>query len=642
MKILLLGASGILGSQLQNIDPVMICPSHHDCDITNTKYLRKYIEFHEPDVIINCVAIKNVEQRKSLAIKTNIIGNANIAMLCNEYGIRLVYISTDYVYKGDKGNYKETDEVLPFNSYAWSKLGGETSTMLVENHLIIRTSFGESKFDYEKAFEDKTTSKDYVDVIAPLIYKASIGNIKGILNIGTESKTMYDYAVKRNIEVLPIKLSDSEHDSPKDTSLNLDRLIEWQESCKPHTQCRVCNNVGLLKYLDLGMMPLANNLQLTKKESLEQERYPLELMYCNECSLSQLSVVINPVKMFSYYTYRSSINAPYIKHCREMAIDMKERYGINENSFHIDLASNDGTLLKEFRDELGLKVMGVDPAQNLVEIARGNGIESRCDFWNNNLALEIYRNEGNADLITATNVFAHLDKVKDFLFACRTALNIHGVIVIENPYLIDFIENMEFDTIYFEHTQYWAVTPLKVLCEQLDLEIINAEKKDIHGGTMRYTIARKGSRHEVQPSVDFFSKQEVEMGYTSFDKYKNWTISVNELANNFKANIDSLKLEGKKVVAFGASAKGNTLLNYTQTTTDTIDYIIDETPEKIGKYSAGTGIPIYGLDILKTDTPDYIVILAWNFKEVIIKKLIDFGYEGKFIIPIPKFEIIHQ
>ena len=132
------------------------------------------------------------------------------------------------------------------------------------------------------------------------------------------------------------------------------------------------------------------------------------------------------------------------------------------------------------------------------------------------------------------------------------------------------------------------------------------------------------------------------MGYTSFDKYKNWTIAVNELANNFKANIDSLKFEGKKVVAFGASAKGNTLLNYTQTTTDTIDYIIDETPEKIGKYSAGTGIPIYGLDILKTDTPDYIVILAWNFKEVIIKKLIDFGYEGKFIIPIPKFEIIHQ
>ena len=242
MKILLLGASGILGSHLKKIDPVMICPSHHDCDITNTKYLRKYIEFHEPDVIINCVAIKNVEQRKSLAIKTNIIGNANIAMLCNEYGIRLVYISTDYVYKGDRGNYKETDEVLPFNSYAWSKLGGETSTMLVENHLIIRTSFGESKFDYDKAFEDKITSKDYVDVIAPLIYKASIGNIKGILNIGTESKTMYDYAVKRNSEVLPIKLSDSEHDSPKDTSLNLDRLIEWQESCKPHTQCRVCNN----------------------------------------------------------------------------------------------------------------------------------------------------------------------------------------------------------------------------------------------------------------------------------------------------------------------------------------------------------------------------------------------------------------
>lgn len=325
-----------------------------------------------------------------------------------------------------------------------------------------------------------------------------------------------------------------------------------------------------------------------------------------------------------------------------MAIDLKEKYGLNENSFHIDIASNDATLLKEFKAELGLKVLGVDPAKNLVEIAIRDGIPSICDFWNNQLALDIYRSQGNADLVTATNVFAHLDKVKDFLFACRTVLHTNGVIVIENPYLIDFIENMEFDTIYFEHTQYWAITPLKILCSQLDLEIINAEKKDIHGGTMRYTIARKGSRHQVQPSVELFSNKEIEMGYTSFDKYKNWTIAVNELANSFEYNVKALKIDGNKIVAFGASAKGNTLLNYTQVTTDTIDYIIDETPEKIGKYSAGTGIPIYGLDVLKTDAPDYIVILAWNFKEVIIKKLIDFGYKGKFIIPIPKFEIIHQ
>lgn len=643
MRVLLFGASGLLGKELLKIDTTIIQVSHSECDIVNYDSVVSLVKDINPDVIIHAAAMTHnmtCENNKSDCIKTNIIGTANIAIACNLIGCRLVYISTDYVYKGDRGNYKETDSLNPFNFYSWSKLGGECSAIGVFNHLVIRTSFGSAEFGYKKAFIDKWVSKDYVDVVAPMIYEAALSPITGVLNLGTSRKTIYDHANERNC-VTASKLSETNHKTPEDTSLNLQKWIDYKTGvsvASPHTSCRVCRSNNLKKYLDLGLMPLSNNLEFTTQRAISQDKFPLQVMFCEECGLSQLSVIIDPEKMFSYYTYRSGVNKPYVDHCRIMAKEFNGKW-ITKDGFHIDAAGNDGTLLKEFKDEIGHKVLNVDPAMNLVSIAESQGIPSIADFWSMKIAKKIVKENGLADLITATNVFAHLDDVEGFLKACKYALKLKGVVVIENPYLIDFIENMEFDTVYFEHTQYWSVRPLIELCKKVGLELIDCQKIDIHGGTMRYYISHELS-YLPNNNVKMFYDKEISEGYDKFEKYKSWKVSVDNLTEGLKKTILDIKKEGKSIVAFGASAKGNTLLNYAKINTDSIDYIIDQTPEKIGKFSPGTGIPIVGMHVLEKGSPDYILILAWNFKDAIMDKLLKFGYKGKFIIPIPNVKIL--
>ena len=645
MQILLLGGNGILGTELKKVNPAFLCPSRAELDITNFEALKNYVELHKPNIIINAAAEtdnREVEKLPEKAIQTNIIGAANVAMVCNQVGARLVYISTDYIYKGDKGNYKETDEILPFNLYSWTKLGGECSAVSVKNHLIIRTSFGKNSFDYKEAFIDKWTSKDYADRIAPLIYEAATSPVTGVLNIGTERKTLYTHAKERKPDVIGVKIEDTNYSTPYDTSLNLQRWINYKSDksiAKPHDSCRVCGSTKLTKYLDLGLMPLANNLEFTATRAKEKERFPLQVMFCEECALSQLSVVIDPEKMFSYYTYRSSVNGGYVKHCKDMALQLKDKLKLNEKSFMIDVAGNDGALLRQFKDTIGLKVLNVDPATNLVAIAESFGIESVADFWGTELAKGVLKTHGKADLITATNVFAHVDNVKDFILSAKILLNEKGILALEFPYLVDFIENFEFDTVYFEHLSYFSVRPLQKLCELTGMKIVSVEKQNIHGGTVRVSIAHQDSRIEVEKSVHEFVSHELELGYAKIEKYTAWATSVKSVIHDFALKVLDLKRKGYKVAAFAASAKGNTLLNSAAMNTDIISYIADETPEKIGKYSPGTGIPIVNKQQLVKDTPDYLIILSWNFKDEIIEKLNKI-YKGKYIIPIPEFTVI--
>jgi dTDP-4-dehydrorhamnose reductase/SAM-dependent methyltransferase len=636
MKIVLFGGSGTLGTELKKLNSGILCPKRTEVDIRNYKEVLEYINLVKPDIVINAAAItdnKNVEKFPLPAIETNIIGSANISMACQK--IRLVYISTDYIYKGDRGNYKETDEILPFNLYSWTKLGGECSTVSVNNHLIIRTSFGKNTFDYPEAFVDKWTSKDYVDKIAPLILEASVSPLTGVLNLGTDRKTLFSYASERS-EVKPVKLEETNYFTPYDTSLNLQKWTNYKSEksiAKPHCKCRVCGSTNLTKYLDLGLMPLANNLEFTAQRAKAKEKFPLQVLFCEYCSLSQLSVVIDPEKMFSYYTYRSSVNGGYVKHCRKMAEDLKKKFNLSPESFMIDIAGNDGTLLNQFRDEIGLKVLNIDPATNLVSIAEAQGIESLADFWGERVAGTVLESHGKADLITATNVFAHVDNVREFIRSAKILLKEDGVLVLEFPYLVDFIENYEFDTIYFEHLSYFSVLPIIKLCESTGMRVISVEKQNIHGGTIRVTISHEESTIKTQDSVYEFIGMERRLGYDRIEKYSNWSIVVNGIIDDFATKLLILKKQGYKIAGFAASAKGNTLLNSAGATTDIIKYIADETPEKIGKYSPGTGIPIVNKQQIVKDPPDYIVILSWNFKDEIIEKLNKI-YKGKYIIPI--------
>jgi len=402
---------------------------------------------------------------------------------------------------------------------------------------------------------------------------------------------------------------------------------------KKHSKCRCCGNERLTPYLDLGLTPLANNLCDTKQESLNAIRLPLIVCFCDQCGLSQLSEVVNPKTLFKYYTYRSSVNAGYIEHCSNMAIKLQETYKLDHNSFHIDIAGNDGTLLFVFQKTIGHSVLNIDPAENLCKIAKENGINSLARFWGLELG-KVFAND--CDLITATNVFAHLDNVTEFLEACKIALKRNGVLVIENPYFPNTMQTDQFDQVYFEHVTYWSLIPMILLCEKIGLKVIDCKNLDIHGGSMRYVIANPDSDWEESGNV-YRTWYDENLNIESLDI---WSLKIQLIKEMIITQLKDIKKQGKNIAGFAASAKGNTLMNYCGIDHKLIDFICDETPEKIGKYSPGTGIPIRDLETMDIAQPDYILILSWNFQSEIIAKLRKICPNSKYIVPIPEFKII--
>jgi hypothetical protein len=411
------------------------------------------------------------------------------------------------------------------------------------------------------------------------------------------------------------------------------------ESFKPLTKCRACKSSQLVKYLSLGNIPLSNNLDNTKQESFDSERYLLEIVLCEDCGLSQLSIIVDPEKLYSHYMYRSSINKGYVEHCRKMAKTLKTEYGLDSSCFHIDIASNDGALLKEFNDEIGLEILGIDPAKNLARIAQEGGVPTLDDFWTVKLAKSITEVCGKAHLITATNVFAHIDDMQGFLIACHESLHKNGILVIECPYYPKQLDSLDYTQTYFEHLSYITLSPIYDVCKTHQLKVIDATIHPIHGGSIRIIIAKEESVLVATDNVRLFLDYEYDSKLTKSGTYFNWVQEVNESIKSIQGNIADIILKGQKIAGFSASAKGNILLNTTQLS-QYLDYIVDETPEKIGKYSPGTGLKIVGMDILLNDPPDYLLLLSYNFKDEIIKKVKELGYKGRFILPIPKFEII--
>ncbi|MBT8101355.1 MAG: class I SAM-dependent methyltransferase [Gammaproteobacteria bacterium] len=408
------------------------------------------------------------------------------------------------------------------------------------------------------------------------------------------------------------------------------------------THCRICGNDKLVKYLDLGMMPLANNLADSVAEAKAMQRYPMQVLYCRDCSLSQLSVVIDPRELFSKYAYRSSINRAYLRHCREMAVSVGDSLGLREDDLVVDIAGNDGALLSVFKDELDVRVVNVDPAENLAAIADAAGVPTITSFWGADVARRVVSEYGRPKLITATNVFAHVDNVRDFVAAAKDCLDDDGALMLEFPYGVDFIEHREFDTIYFEHLSYVLLRPVNRLVKTVDMQIFDVQKQNIHGGSVRVFIGKQDA-HEARPSVAEFIAKEATDGYHDVAVYENWNNEIRALIDDLVSQISNLRKGGAKIAGFAASAKGNTLLNACQFDSSTIDYIVDDTPEKIGKFSPGTGIPIVDRTVLADDPPDYLVILAWNFAELIIASTSEYSRNGgKYIIPIPDFKIIES
>jgi SAM-dependent methyltransferase len=314
-----------------------------------------------------------------------------------------------------------------------------------------------------------------------------------------------------------------------------------------------------------------------------------------------------------------------------MAETLKEKYNLTDKSFCVDIAGNDGALLYEFKSVLGgdfIRYLNIDPAQNLYVINQVKDINMVCQFWSKKIAQELLDfHKRGADIITATNVFAHVDNVRDFIEGAKVLLKPTGKLILEFPYLIDFIEKREFDTVYFEHLSYFSISPLHRICQDVGLNIESVERFEIHGGSVRVTIGHGQSDGTAEEFI------EKELPYRNIEVYLEFEQAVKKVIQQFHDN----RMQIADIAGFAASAKGNTLLNCSNVV---LKYIVDETPEKIGKYSPGIFTPIVGMDVFKYDNPEYLIILAWNFSEEIMSKCRAAGYTGKFIMPIPEWRII--
>ncbi|MCW9023540.1 MAG: class I SAM-dependent methyltransferase [Gammaproteobacteria bacterium] len=421
-------------------------------------------------------------------------------------------------------------------------------------------------------------------------------------------------------------------------------MTEFTNGYKELDHCRVCKNTDLTTYLDLGNMPLVNSYVTADDDEKPCDRYPLAINYCPECSMSQLSIVVDPSIMFKNYFYRSSISQTFVNHCAEYAENSARRFSFRESDLVVDIASNDGACLREFKKQ-GVKVLGVDPAENLAKIAIESGVPTVAKFWNADTAKQLLADHGKAKMITAMNVFAHVDDLDSFLTGVNTLLDDDGVFAIECPYMFNFMTNTEFDTTYHEHLSYFLLKPIKHLVERHGFEVFDVMTMNIHGGSIRVYVKKKTSKawDICYQNIDKLLLMEEETGFHKLNTYMHFSEAVKNIKEDMVNLIRSLKAEGKKIAAYGASAKGNILSNYCGLGKSDIDYIIDDTPEKQGYLAPGHHIPIVAFEQLKKDPPDFLILLAWNFSHELMNKTSAYqGEGGKYIIPIPQVKIVPE
>jgi len=400
----------------------------------------------------------------------------------------------------------------------------------------------------------------------------------------------------------------------------------------------MCKDSSLTLVLDLEFTPLSDNFLSEQELNQPETSYPLQMYLCDNCGLFQLGYVVPPELMYNEnYIYESSVTKTLKDHFLKMAEDICKDYNIPQNSLAIDIGSNVGVLLSGFRSQ-GLQILGIDPSPNIVKQAIKNGIDTIQGFFSSELAEKISNEKGQASIITGTNIFAHIDNLDDLMKGINIILKDDGIFVIEAPYVQNLIDNLEYDTIYHEHLSYLSLRPMVNFFKTLDWEVIDVQWQKIHGGTLRYYVARK-DKFPISKNVgELLTKEEKLYSKKNLEEFAK---KVYLHKKNLVDLLIGLKRKGKKIVGVSAPAKGNTLLNYCKIGNETLDYLTERGKLKIGKFSPGTHIPIRSDDFLIKDKPDYAVILAWNFADEIMKNLKHFrDSNGKFIIPIPEPKIV--
>lgn len=399
--------------------------------------------------------------------------------------------------------------------------------------------------------------------------------------------------------------------------------------------CRMCSGNNLYKFLDLGFMPPAD--QFRRKDQMKEQEihYPLEVCMCDDCGLAQLTYIVSPEILYrNDYPYESSTTKTGHIHWESFAVEVVRKFDLGRGDLVVDIGSNVGVLLEAFKNS-GVTVQGVDPAANIVMLAQKRGIDTICDFFNDESVGKILKNKGKASVITGTNVFAHIDDLHLLMINIKRLLKVKGVFIFEAPYFVNLIKTVQYDTIYHEHLSYLSVKPLVSFFAQHNMEMIDIQFADIHGGSFRVYISEKGN-YPISGIVDILLKEENAMGLYSHTTLDNFSENVKNNRAELTWLLHSLKRTGKSIVGVSAPAKGMTLLNYCRIGNDWLDVVSEKSTLKIHRYTPGMHIPVVSDDYLLEKQPDYALLLAWNFAEEIMANLNEYKKRGgKFIIPIP-------
>ena len=403
------------------------------------------------------------------------------------------------------------------------------------------------------------------------------------------------------------------------------------------TTCRSCGYTQLQNVLSLGCTPLANALLTEEQLSEPEPTYPLELVFCPECSLVQITETISPEKLFREYVYLSSFSDTMLEHAENLSSALIGSKNLDATSLVVEVASNDGYLLRYYRNA-GVPVLGIEPATNIAAVAEEKGIPTICDFFDEDLALRLVGEGFKADLVHANNVLAHASDLNGFVRGLRCILKEDGLIVIEVPYVKDMIDRCEFDTVYHEHLCYFSLSALNLLFARNGLTIHKIERLPIHGGTLRIFAGRETEPDESVPAL---LNEEKAWGVNDLAFYSGFGRRVEQLRDELVALLRKLKTEDKRIAVYGASAKGSTLLNYCRIGSETLDYVVDRSTVKQGLYTPGTHLKIYAPERLLEDAPDYVLLLTWNFATEILEQQTEYRkHGGRFIVPVPAVKIV--
>jgi hypothetical protein len=402
--------------------------------------------------------------------------------------------------------------------------------------------------------------------------------------------------------------------------------------------CRSCRTELKLTLIDLGSSPIANNLETDNEPLLQSEKFPLKALTCHVCSLVQLSETISEKNLFaSNYSYHSSYSTSWLTHSKNYVDEIIHFLEINENDLVIEIASNDGYLLQFFRDA-GINVLGVEPAADVANIAINKKIPTLINYFSESIAREL-RAKFKPKLILGNNVLAHVPDIQDFVKGLDILLNDDGIITLEFPHLMNLIKFNQFDTIYHEHYSYLSITALMPIFEKHNMKIFDVKELSTHGGSLRIYVAKKSSKWEIKESVERIIHEESKYDPRDEFVYTNLQKRVLLLKKSLMREMLELKNSGLKIAAYGAAAKGVTLLNYCGIDSDIIEYVVDMNPHKQGKFLPGSRIPIVEISRLLQDPPDVLLVLPWNLSIEIRKTILEFeDLKFRFLRAIPRLE----